>query len=276
MLPLLLVACRPPAEKPETSSTADSSATPDRTGPTGGSDRPTDPIDSAAPSPTAATGETGGASVVAPGVGGHALAFFRYGAGIATTLSTDPVATSPSGSTVVVAVGRGDLSATTAPTDSEGDAPYVQLDTEHSYTHWPYSGTAVYALAGAVGGPAFSVSTTAPLYDETTLAMVEVTDGARVADVSWTEVLSGPQTSAPVTTDGPATLVAFWWGDADGSVAHTAAPDGGFTVVDAVLEAGSLVQCAVAVATVDEAGTWDVTWTASPDLGAQLWLVAVE
>ena len=43
-----------------------------------------------------------------------------------------------------------------------------------------------------------------------------------------------------------------------------------------VLSAGELVQCAVAVKNVSTAGTYDVTWRATPKQGAQLWLVAVE
>jgi len=53
-------------------------------------------------------------------------------------------------------------------------------------------------------------------------------------------------------------------------------PDNGFVVVDSVLAAGALVQCAVAVREVADAGTYDVTWTATPTQGAQLWIVAVQ
>jgi hypothetical protein len=79
-----------------------------------------------------------------------------------------------------------------------------------------------------------------------------------------------------VTTSGPATLVAFWWGDAGTQGQKNAVPGDGFVRVDAILDEGSLVQCAVAVRDVDAAGTYSVTWTATPMQGAQLWLVAVE
>ena len=94
----------------------------------------------------------------------------------------------------------------------------------------------------------------------------------------WNEVVTGPLTSRTVRTTGPATLIAFWWGDGferDGP-GYTAVPNNGFTVTDSVLMSGSLIQCAVAVRTVSAAGTYDVTWTATPVQGAQLWLVAVE
>jgi hypothetical protein len=79
-----------------------------------------------------------------------------------------------------------------------------------------------------------------------------------------------------VTTTGPATLVAFWWGDADVADDKTAVPSDGFQVVDALLLEGALVQCAVATREVGAAGTYSVTWTATPLQGAQLYLVAVE
>jgi hypothetical protein len=38
----------------------------------------------------------------------------------------------------------------------------------------------------------------------------------------------------------------------------------------------SFVQCAVAVENVTAAGTYDVTWKATPAQGAQLYLIAVQ
>jgi hypothetical protein len=71
-------------------------------------------------------------------------------------------------------------------------------------------------------------------------------------------------------------LVAFWWGDAGVQQDKTALPNNGFTVVDSILLSGELVQCAVATKDVAAAGRYDVTWTATPSQGAQLWLVAVQ
>ena len=91
------------------------------------------------------------------------------------------------------------------------------------------------------------------------------------------EALSGqPTTSLSVTTTGPATLVAFWWGDAGTNSNKTAVPNNGFVVIDSILQSGALVQCAVAAKEVAAAGTYNVTWTATPQQGAQLWLVAVQ
>ena len=85
-----------------------------------------------------------------------------------------------------------------------------------------------------------------------------------------------PLTSLNVTTTGPATLVAFWWGDGNQYFVHTAVPDSGFTVIDSLLPLGSYVQTAVATRDVATAGTYHVTWNSGGNEGAQLWLVAVQ
>jgi hypothetical protein len=187
------------------------------------------------------------------------------------------MSTDPAGSTFVVGVGRGRRSAFALPTDNRGGAPYAQLGDVHAYTRWPDSGAALYAATGVAGGDGYVIRTSTEPSDEVTLAAVEVIEGARVQAAEWNEVLEGaPLQSRSVTTTGPATLVAFWWGDGFPMTDQTAVPDGGFTVVSSVLEGGSLVQCAVAVKNVAEPGTYDVTWTATPRQGAQLWLVAIQ
>jgi hypothetical protein len=47
-------------------------------------------------------------------------------------------------------------------------------------------------------------------------------------------------------------------------------------VIDVVIVPGSAIQCAVAVKAVTAAGTYNVTWTATPVQGAQMWIVAVQ
>lgn len=213
-----------------------------------------------------------------PRVGAHGLAFFGYGANQLTEIDAPALITEPTGSTLVVSAGRGDFSAFAAPTDNKGNGPYPQLGTAHTYTNWPGSGTAVYSLTGALGGGGHVVSNSNAPGDEITLAVVEVTSSSHVQDAQWVERLNDgqPITSATVTTTGPATLVAFWWGDAGVDNDKIAVPDSGFEVLDSVGQAGSLVQCFVAAKEVDAAGSYDVTWDATPPQGAQLWLVAVQ
>jgi hypothetical protein len=209
-----------------------------------------------------------------PGLGAHALSFFRYHAGSPSSIATSPMTTQP-GSMIIASVGRGDNTAFALPTDNKGGTAQ-QIGAMHSYTMWPTSGTAVYAFADAAGGANHTISTTTLPDDEITLAAVEVIEGSKIQAYQWNEVTSGPLTSKTVTTTGPATLIAFWWGDAFAMVNQTATADSGFVVVDSVLVSGSLVQGAVAVRNVTAAGTYHVTWTATPAQGAQLWLIAVQ
>ncbi|HEY0194544.1 MAG TPA: hypothetical protein VGC42_25705 [Kofleriaceae bacterium] len=215
-------------------------------------------------------------------VGAHAINYYKLGANPAISLSTPPITTQASGSTIVVSVGRGNATLFALPTDSKGNAPYVQQGTAHPYSLYPDSGTALYTFKPAKGGANFQVTTSTGKFstgqsDEITMAVVEVASSGKVQDVQWSEVRAPPLTSKSVTTDGPATLVAFWWGDGTSSSSQHATPDNGFTVVDTNAEqTDSFVQCAVAVKQVTAAGTYDVTWTPDPSQGAQLWLVAIE
>jgi hypothetical protein len=155
---------------------------------------------------------------------------------------------------------------------------FVQVGATHTYTLWPSSGTALYACAQARGGAGHVLTVAKPQpSDETTLSVIEITNGGVVRDVQWREVLSGqPLTSASVTTTGPALLVAWWWGDAGVSGNKTAVPNNSFVVVDSILDSGALVQCAVAVRQVSAAGSYNLTWTSTPTQGAQLWIAAVQ
>ncbi|MGR4871823.1 hypothetical protein ACIPRI_23495 [Variovorax sp. LARHSF232] len=211
----------------------------------------------------------------APALGAHALSFNRDEVSTPALVASG-LSTSTSGSTLLACVGRGLFSAD-IPTDSAGNV-FVQLGVSHTYALWPKSGTALFACEKAQGMAGHVVSVVKPIItDETTMSVVEVTGGGLVRDVQWREVLSGqPLTSASVTTTGPAVLVAWWWGDAGVEENKTAVADNGFTVIDSILESGSLVQCAVAVRQVGAAGSYNVTWTATPQQGAQLWLVAVQ
>ena len=209
-----------------------------------------------------------------PFPGAHDLTYYVFGTS-GGSITTDAVTTQTSGSTIIVGVGRGDNSAHAAPTDSKGN-DYAQLGTSHTYTNWPDSGTALYASQTARGGAGHQVAVDHQPGDETTLVMVEVRNGGKIQDHKWKEVRSGRSlTSESVTTTGPAVLIAFWFGDA-GVSQQTAAPNNGFEVLESLLISEPIVQVAVAAKTVSGAGTYDVTWTATPQQGAQLYLVAVQ
>ena len=225
-----------------------------------------------------AGGEGGAPIATKPAVGAHGLAYFGYGANQLTSIDSPALATAASGSTIIVSAGRGDLSAFTAPTDNKGNGPYAPVGEPHPYTLWSSSGTAVYSFVGAVGGSGHVVSNETAAGDEITMAVVEVTGSTAIHDAQWVERLEGdgPITSGSVTTTGPATLVAFWWGDAGVDEDKVAVPNNGFTVLDSIGDAGALVQCFVAAKEVDAPGTYDVTWDATPAQGAQLWLLAVQ
>jgi hypothetical protein len=182
--------------------------------------------------------------------------------------------THASGSTILVCIGRGVISGHTAPTDNKGNT-YKQIGVAHPYTIWPTSGPACYAATNAIGGSGHVVTATvnaAAANDETTMSVVEIVGGTRIQDAAWTEDRTSPLTSGTITTTGPATLVALWFGD--GLENHVATPDNGFTVIHGVLQNGPLVQMAAAAKTVSAAGTYNVSWTSAE--GAQLWLFAIQ
>jgi hypothetical protein len=210
----------------------------------------------------------------APAFGASAVAFKRDGQAD-PTVSTPPLTTAASGSTLIACVGRGVVTAHAAPTDNRGNR-FVQIGTTRTYTRWPNSGTACYAATNVSGGAGHvitaPVSPSAP-FDETTLAVVEVQRATRVQDVSWTESLTTANAAREVTTTGPATLVALWWGDAGADVNHAASAQHGFQPLQALLQSGALVQVAVAARNVDRAGAYGATWASNQ--GAQLWLIAV-
>ena len=214
-----------------------------------------------------------------PTVGVHAVTNYDFGQNGNLSIATRALNTQPSGSTMLVCIGRGDINAfTQVPSDNKGNTPYVQLGSTHAYDPlYPNSGTALYGFPSAAGGAGHVVTASTVAHDEVTLDVVEIKNGGVIHDYKWNEVLQGnPLTSLDVTTTGPATLVAFWWGDGNQYFAHTAVPDGGFTVIDSILPMGSYVQTAVATKDVTNAGSYHVTWNSGGNEGAQLWLVAVQ
>ena len=247
-----------------------------------GPDAPGSPGDGA---PVDVPGHTPGM----PGLGGHGLSYYGVGQSTAASIATPGMMTQPSGSTIIVGIGRGNsalFTASSAPTDNKGNGAYPQQGTMEPYAHPnEFSGTAVYVRTAAKGGAGFQVSTTTGKTtdgnsDEVTLAAVEVIEGTRIQDYAWNVVVQPqtpvPVTSGSVTTTGPSTLIAFWWGDLTATVDQTVKTNNGFVVIDSILKPGSVLQGAVAVRNAPSPGTYNVTWDATPVQGAQLWLIAVQ
>ncbi len=212
-----------------------------------------------------------------PTLGAHALVFHISQGSVGATLPL-PALSTQSGSTMLAFVGKGSLSEINPPTDSLGNSPYVQLGTKNTFTRWPGEGTALYAFNSIVGGANHVLRVNDQnTFDEVTFAAVEVRNGGVVQDHVWSEVLnSAAQTSLSVTTTGPATLVAVWYGDDASPTASNPVPNNGFTVIEGNGNAVESVQMYVATKNVAAAGTYNVTWNTTPVQGAQLYLIAVQ
>src|SRR4051812_44297195 len=69
-----------------------------------------------APTAQSSSSGQGGGSAGSPRVGAHGLSWFGYGANALTEIESPPLATKPSGSTLLVSVGRGQFDAFAPPT----------------------------------------------------------------------------------------------------------------------------------------------------------------
>jgi hypothetical protein len=190
---------------------------------------------------------------------------------------TSPVTTQASGSTIIMSIGLGNgADLTILPSDNMGNAPYAQLGSSVAYAGYPSSGAAVFDFVGAVGGSGHTFTANKVGGDEATIIVVEVKSGRVIQDSKGAYVGPGTLTSPSVTTTGPATLVAFCWGDS-GSGTTIRSVNNSFQVLDQYAASdGVSVQGASASRDVTAAGTYDVTWTVDPPEGAILFIVAVQ
>src|SRR5689334_20022970 len=119
-----------------------------------------------------------------PSVGAHSLTNYFLGANDNVTITTPAMNTETSGSTMLVCIGRGDITAfTNVPTDNKTNSPYVQLGTTHGYVpQYPDSGTALYAFSAAAGGAGHKVTASTVAFDEVTVDAVEIKNGGVIAD----------------------------------------------------------------------------------------------
>ncbi|MCW8807810.1 MAG: hypothetical protein OQK79_06810 [Rhodanobacter sp.] len=238
----------------------------------------------------------------APVLGAHTLLAQADGRGVSPAV-TAPITTQHDGSSLLVLSG-GFASNAASPTDTYSNTWTQQGD---SVVYDGYEGrfdVKAYVSLSARGGRghAVSIAKNGNATGEITIPFIEIMHADVLQDVAenypaprvadrvsgkvarilrrLTLADPGPTvslTSGNVTTTGPATLIAVWWGD--GFVYDmSAVPGDGFTVIDRFLHLppDSGVQCAVASRQVSRAGTYHVTWKGSPAQGAILWLFAFQ
>jgi hypothetical protein len=213
-----------------------------------------------------------------PALGAHTMLNHSEGMGV-TPAVTAPIDTQPEGSSFIVLNG-GYVKNASAPVDSYANHWKRVGDNVvfHGYDG-AFDVTAYVALTGK-GGPGHTVRIDKSGYPEGEISVpfIEVTHAGVLKDMAQNYPSPGlVLTSGSVTTTGPATLIAVWWGDA-GVKRMSARPNNGFAVVDSylLLPDNSGVQCAVAFKQVTQAGTYDVSWVGSPIQGAILWLFAFQ
>jgi hypothetical protein len=217
-------------------------------------------------------------SQTAPALGAHTLLTHSEGMGVSPALST-PVDTQAEGSSFLVLNG-GYVKNAVAPRDSYANHwKRVGDDVAFHGYDGAFNVTAYVALAGK-GGAGHTVRIDKSGYPEGEISVpfIEVTHAGVLKDMAQNYPSPGVVlTSGSVTTTGPATLIAVWWGDA-GIKRMSARPNNGFTVIDSylLLPENSGVQCAVAFKQVTQAGTYEVSWVGSPIQGAILWLFAFQ
>jgi hypothetical protein len=220
-----------------------------------------------------ATGEAG-----AVGLGSHTLLGHEDGNSPALA-TTAPITSAASGSALIT-FSAGYASNDQGPTDNYANG-WVRLGDPVVYRG--YGGVfdvKAYLASVASGGAGHSVTIVkngVPA-GEITVPFIEVRNAGVLQALAQNYPPAGSTlTSGDVTTTGPATLVAFWWGDA-GGLHHSAVPDNGFTIIENFVDLppNSAVQCVVAARQVAAAGTYHVSWATSPAQGAPLWLFAFQ
>lgn len=224
--------------------------------------------------PTGGAGGGGGSVAL----GGHGLGVHFIGSGGSVTTSSF---TSTTNDMAIACVGRGQISdfATQTVSDNKGNGNYAQVGGAHGYTGWPTSGTALFQKTLTTGGSGHTVTATKSAganTDEVTVLAATASGVSAIVDSQWNEDLTSPNTSASVTTTGPAILFSCWFGnDTNGEL--NPAVSSGWTVIEHTSSlASSHIQGALAYRIVSGAGTYSIDWTPSTSQGAQLWIAAIQ
>jgi len=219
-----------------------------------------------------------GCASAASSLGSHTLLGHEDGNSPAIAVTT-PITTAASGSALVV-FSAGYATNDHAPTDNYANT-WQRLGDPVVYRG--YDGVfdvKAYLAMDAGGGSAHRVTIekNGVPAGEITVPFIEIRDAGVLQALAQNYPPAGSTlTSGNVTTTGPATLVAFWWGDA-GGLHHSAVPGDGFTIIENFVDLppNSAVQCVVASKQVAAAGTYHVSWATSPAQGAPLWLFAFQ
>lgn len=212
-----------------------------------------------------------------PLLGAHTLLGQEEGNGVSPAV-TPAITTQVSGSSLIV-FNAGYRSNSNPPADSKSNR-WKQLGEDIYKGYDARFDVKAYVALAAKGGSNHTVSIVKdgnPV-GEITLPFIEIRNADILQDVAHNYPATGATlTSDGVTTTGPATLVAVWWGDG-AFKQNSAEPGNGFAVIESFvkLPENSAVQCVVAYKDVDRAGTYNVTWTNTPAQGAPLWLFAFQ
>jgi len=214
----------------------------------------------------------------APSLGAHV--FLGQGEGLGTSPATTPPLSTQTQGSVFVAFNAGYASNDARPTDTYGNA-WKRLGRAATYANYGdrFNVNAWVARDGK-GGANHTVSIVkrGEPKGELSLPFIEVRQARGVS--AFAQSYADPSlvvASDAIEVDGPATLLAFWWGDG-GVKQMTATPGDGFALIDAFVQLPdeSGVQGAVAWRQVTEAGRYRVHWTAAPVQGASLWIIAIQ
>jgi len=213
-----------------------------------------------------------------PSLGAHVFLGQGEGLGVSPA-TTPPVATQAQGSLFVV-FNAGYASNDAKPSDTYRNT-WKPLGKPATYANYGdrFNVNAWVARDGK-GGANHTVSIVkrGEPKGELSMPFVEVRNAHRVSAFAQSYAdASLIVASDAVEVDGPATLLAFWWGDG-GVKQMTATPGDGFQLIDAFVQLPdeSGVQGAVAWRQVTEPGTYRVHWTAAPVQGASLWIIAIQ
>jgi hypothetical protein len=220
---------------------------------------------------------TAATDTTTPSLGAHV--FLGQGEGLGVSPAVTPAMDTQATGSVFIIFNAGYSSNDGSPVDTYGNRwkalgrPLVYADYGDRFDVRAYVATA------AKGGPGHTVSVAkrGEPKGELSLPFVEVRNASRVQAFAQNYADKDlVVASDEITVDGPATLLAFWWGDG-GVKRMTATPGDGFQLIDAFLQLPdeSGVQGAVAWRQVDVAGTYRVHWTVAPVQGAALWIIAI-